>query len=289
VGLGLNEVITYSLTDKDLWRDFRIYQGPEAIEILNPLSKEQEILRPRLMPSLAACVAYNLNQKQDYINIFEVSQVFSQSKASTQEELSLGIALCGIKSLLLTEGLIKDPVGLLHLKGILEALFAQLGVRDYDFNTQDNVSAIAVYVAKEKIGLMTKLEKSVLDKLDIKNKDVFVLELSLDRLLFFINLNKNFVHLPIYPGISRDISLILKDEISVGDILKAIKGEGKPLLKQAAVLDYYKGKQIPSGFKGLTISCLYRSDERTLTEAEINPAHSLICKILAERFGSRIR
>jgi len=289
VGLGLNEVITYSLMDKDLLRDFGMYQGPEVIEILNPLSKEQEILRPRLIPSLAACVAYNLNQKQDYINIFEISKVFSQSKAPTQEELSLGIALCGIKSLLLEQGLIKDPVGLLHLKGILEALFTQLGVSKYDFNTDDKASSITIYAGGEKIGLMAKLEKSVLDKLDIKNKDVFVLELSLDRLLFYINLNKKFSHLPVYPGISRDISLILKDEILLGDILKAIREEGKPLLKQAAVLDYYKGKQIPSGFKGLTLSCLYRSDERTLTEAEINPVHSLICKILADRFGSRIR
>jgi len=289
VGLGLNEVITYSLMDKDLLRDFGIYQGPEVIEILNPLSKEQEILRPGLIPSLAACVAYNLNQKQDYINIFEVAKVFSQSKVSPREELRLGIALCGIKSLLLQQGLIKDPVGLLHLKGILEALFARLGVRDYDFNIQDNVSAIAIYAAGEKIGLMTKLEKPVLDKLDIKNKDVFVLELTLNRLLFFINLNKKFSYLPIYPGISRDISLILKEEVPVGDVLEAIKGGGRPLLKEVGVVDYYKGKQIPSGFKGLTLSCLYRSDERTLTEAEINPVHSLICNLLADRFGSQIR
>jgi phenylalanyl-tRNA synthetase beta chain len=315
VGLGLNEVITYSLMDKDLLRDFGIDQGPEVIEILNPLSKEQEILRPGLIPSLAACVAYNLNQKQDYINIFEVTKVFSQSKASTHEELRLGIALCGIKSLLLEQGLIKDPVGLLHLKGISEVLFARLGIRDYAFKAEGNGSIISVYAGGEKIGLMAKLEKSVLDKLDIKNKDVFALELSLDRLLFFmvqesikhfpiplrkslkviaegdflVNLNKKFSHLPIYPGISRDISLILKEEISVGDILKAIKEEGQPLLKQAAVVDYYKGKQIPPGFKGLTLSCFYRSDERTLTEAEINPVHSLICKILADRFGAQIR
>ncbi len=289
VGLGLNEVITYSLMDKDLLRDFRIDQGSQVIEILNPLSKEQEILRPGLIPGLAACVAYNLNQKQDYINIFEVAKVFSQSKACPQEELRLGIALCGIKSLLLQQGLIKDPVGLLHLKGVLEALFARLGIRDYAFKAEDNGSIISVYAAGEKIGLMAKLEKFVLDKLDIKNKDVFALELSLDRLLFFINLNKKFSHLPIYPGISRDISLILKEEISVGDMLKAIKEKGQPLLKQAAVVDYYKGKQIPPGFKGLTLSCLYRSDERTLTEAEINPVHSLICKLLADRFGSQIR
>jgi len=289
VGLGLNEVITYSLIDKDLLRHFATQEVDEAIEILNPLSREQETLRPRLIPSLAACVAYNLNQKEDHINIFEVSKVFSQSKASTHEELRLGIALCGIKSLLLQQGLIKDPVGLLHLKGISEVLFVRLGIRDYAFKVEDNGSIISVYAAGEKIGLMAKLEKSVLDRLDIKNKDVFVLEFSLGRLLFCTNLNKKFSHLPVYPGISRDISLILKGEVLVGDILEAIKGEGNPLLKEARVADYYKGKQIPPGFKGLTISCLYRSDERTLMETEINPAHSLICHLLAERFGAQIR
>ena len=289
VGLGLNEVITYSLMDKDLLRDFGMYQGSGVIEVLNPLSNEQEILRPRLIPGLAACVAYNLNQKQDYVNIFEVAKVFSQAIAAPEEELRLGVALCGMKSSLSQQGLIKDPFGPLHLKGILETLFARLGVRDYNFNAKENPFAITVYAGGEKIGLIAELEKPVLDKLDIKNKDVFVLELSLERLLFYVNLNKKFLHLPIYPGISRDISLILKDEILVGDVLEAIKEEGKPLLKEAGVRDYYKGKQIPSGFRGLTISCLYRSDERTLTEAEINPVHSFICKLLTDRFGCQIR
>ncbi len=289
VGLGLNEVITYSLMDKDLLRGFGMCQALEVIEILNPLSKEQEVLRPRLMPGLAACVAYNLNQKQDYVNIFEMAKVFSQAKAAPEEELRLGIALCGVKTLLLQQGLTKDPVGLLHLKGVLEALFVRLGVSDYNFNAKEDAYAITIYAGGEKIGLMAKLEESVLDNLDIKNKDVFMLELSLDRLLSYINLNKKFSHLPIYPGISRDISLILKDEILVGDVLEAIRKEGKPLLKDARAADYYKGKQIPPGLKGLTLSCIYRSDERTLTEAEINPVHSLICKFLADRFGAQIR
>ncbi len=289
VGLGLNEVITYSLTDKDLLRYFRMYQSLEVIEILNPLSKEQGALRPGLIPSLAACVAHNLNQKEDCINIFEVSKVFSQSKASTHEELRLGIALCGIKSLLLQHGLIKDPAGLLHLKGISEVLFARLGIRDHAFKAEDNGSIISVYAAGEKIGLMAKLEKAALNRLDIKNKDVFVLELSLDRLLSYINLNKKFSRLPIYPGIFRDISLVIKEEILVSDILETIRREGGPLLKDAKVADYYKGKQIPLGFKGLTLSCLYRSDERTLTEAEIQPVHSLICNLLSGRAGVQIR
>lgn len=290
VALGLNEVITYSLIDKDSWKDRWAKQSSYAIEILNPLSKEQGILRPNVILSLARCIAYNLNQKQDYINIFEITKVFSLSSGQPQEELVLGIALCGMRSLFVFEqGLIKERLGLLHLKGILGVLFKRLGIKDYNFNLTDNADEIIVCVNKERMGAMSGLEKNILDQLDIKNKEVLVAEFSLDRLLSYANLTKRFVPLPVYPGVSRDISLILKEDIKIDEILEAIKQKAQPLLREIRIIDYYKGKQIPAGFKGLTISCLYRSDERTLTEAEINPLHSLISAELVDRFSAQIR
>lgn len=288
VGLGLNEVITYSLIDHDLLISFGKSQDTSAIEILNPLSKEQEILRPKLIPSLIRCVASNLNQKQNYINIFEVAKVFTRSLPQPEEKLALGIALCGIKSWLIEQGLIKEEVGFLHLKGILEMLFERLGIKNYNF-TKQNTHEIGVLVNKDKVGVIVRLRKEILDPLDIKNKEAWATELSLDRLFSYVNLKKKFAPLPVYPGILRDISFILKDDISVDDILKAMKEKGRPLLQEVKIVDYYKGKQIPAGFKGLTISCLYRAHERTLTELEINPIHSNISSMLIERFSAQIR
>ncbi|MCX5702737.1 MAG: phenylalanine--tRNA ligase subunit beta [Candidatus Omnitrophica bacterium] len=288
VGLGLNEVITYSFVDKELLKAFGIQCASDTIEIANPLNREQRILRPNLIPSLASCISYNLNQKQEYINIFEIAKVFSPSSQQENENLALGIAICGVKSLLLEQGLIKDAAGFLHLKGILEVLFKRLGISDYSF-TMDDTRGMAVSINREKIGLINRLGRESLDHLDIKNKDVFVLELSLDRLLAFANLRRQFKGLPKYPGISRDISVVLKEDIAIDAILKAMRDKGLELLKEVEVVDYYKGKQIPSGFRGLTISCLYRSDERTLTEAEVNPVHALVCRVLIDRFRAQIR
>ena len=285
---GINEVITYSLTDKDLLRSFGIKPENGAVDIINPLSREQEVLRPKLIPSLARCIAYNLNQKQSYISIFEIAKVFSQTLTESREELVLGIGLCGTQSLLLTQGLVKEEAGFLHLKGILEALFGQLGIKEYNFNFADNGEASA-YVHKDKIGRMVRLCKEILGHLGIKNKDVFAVELSLDILLPYINLNKKFTHLPVYPGILRDISFILQDNILAAEVLEAIKEKGRPLLQEVKIVDYYKGTQIPPGFKGLTVSCLYRAAERTLTEAEIAPLHSEISLTLAGRFNVQIR
>jgi phenylalanyl-tRNA synthetase beta chain len=288
VGLGLNEVITYSLIDKELLTHLGMQGCIDAIEILNPLSKEQEILRPKLIPSLTRCVAYNLNQKQDGVDIFEVAKTFTGALTSPKEELSLGIALCGTKSYLFEQGLVKDEASLLHLKGILEVLFERLGIKEHNL-TRENTGGLAIFVNQEKIGLMLRLQKDTLDKLDIKNQEVFLLELSLDRLFSYAELKKKFTPLPKYPGVARDISFVLKEDISVKDILEAMKEKGQPLLDNIEIVDYYKGKQIPLGFRGLTISCLYRSKEKTLTEIEINPLHTLLCSILTEQFGAKIR
>ncbi len=288
LGLGLNEVITHSLISKELLKGFG-GDYPLPVEIQNPLSKEQEILRPTLLPSLARCVGYNLNQKQAYVNIFEVAKVFKTNPSGLpKEELFLGIAFCGERPLLLNKGLVKEGAGPLHLKGIAEALFKRLGISDYRFlKTAPNETVI--YLGQEKLGSITALTREALGCMGIKNKDVFMLEFSLEKAYEFVRLEKKFKPLPKYPGIIRDISFIFKEDIATKDILKAIEENGRPLLQSAEITDYYKGKQIPAGHRSLTVSCLYRSGERTLTEAEVSPLHALVCSVLQNSFGATLR
>jgi len=288
VGLGLNEAITYSLVDKDLMRKFDIALT-NAIEILNPLSSEQEILRPTLIPSLTQRIAYNLNQKQVYINIFEIANIFTQSDSQPEEELALGLALGGTRTSLSDEGLLKQEVGFLHLKGIVEVLLERLGISNYNFKNQAKTQELALYIGQEKIGAMLSLARETLENLDIKNKEVFITQISLDKLFSHVDLKKRFVPLPVYPAITRDISLTLKEDILIDNLLETIQLSGRPLLREVKIIDYYKGQQIPAGCRGLTISCVYRSDERTLTQEEINPVHSLITQALVDKFNAKIR
>ena len=127
------------------------------------------------------------------------------------------------------------------------------------------------------------------NSLAIKNRDVFLGEIILDKLFSFAQLNKKFHLLPKYPGITRDISFVLKDYFSVKEILALLKEQGRPLLSEVKVTDYYKGKQIPPGYRGLTLSCLYASGERTLTEKEIQPIHDSLCALLNREFQIKLR
>ena len=286
VGLGVTEVVTYSLTDKAALNSLGLGLA-KPVEIMNPLSQDQEVLRPTLLLGLGRAVAFNINQKQDYVAIFEITNIFL-GEDKPKEELTLGVALSGANSFLLEQGLIKDEVGLLNLKGILEAIFLKLGISGYEFINQGSSGAEA-YIQKEKVGSMLRLSPQALESLGIKNREVFALEASLEKILPFVELNKKFTPLPKYPGIARDVSFILKDELSVKDILSALSEKGRPLLSQVRVTDYYKGKQIPAGYRGLTLSCVYSSNERTLTEKEMQPVHDLLCETLTREFGVKMR
>lgn len=287
-GVGLHEVITYSLIDRNLLSKSGVNRNQGLIEILNPLSREQEILRPTLLPSLIRCLAHNLDQQQENIKIFEIADVFSGDGRSTREENCLGVALCGVNSFLMKQGLFKDEVTILHLKGILEVLFSRLGIKNLDFIRQDE-HKIRIMIDREEAGLMLDLSPQVLGAFDIKNRQVVLAELDLKKIFSHIKLGKRFVNIPKFPAITRDISFVIKNGISVKDLLLAIEKKGAPLLVQVKVADYYQGKQIPSGSKGLTLSCIYRLAERTLTEEEINPLHNEICSLLKERFEAELR
>jgi phenylalanyl-tRNA synthetase beta chain len=286
-GLGLNEAITYSLVERDLDSSLGSAVNLPAVAIRNPLSREQEVLRTSLLPSLVRSAALNLNQKQDYVNLFEVARRFCFSDKGPQEELCLGVLLCGKKSLALDRGMVKDEAGLLHLKGIIENLFLRLGIKGFGFTADREV--ISVEVAGAKVGLMLRLTRKTLETFDIKNREVFVAEISLEKIMPALNLKKQFIAPPKYPGITRDISLLLQESVRIEEVFKEMRSTAGELLKDLKVADFYKGRQVPEGWRGLTLSCLYRSDERTLTEAEVTPVHAKVSLVLTERFGAKIR
>jgi len=289
IGLGLNEVVTYSLVDKRLLEGLGVPSSGQ-LEILNPLSQEQGVLRPSLIPGLLKCLAHNLNQQQEYVKIFEAAKgYFDSGKPEPQEELRLAVALCGVQSWLLPQGLIKDELGMLHLKGMLEEVFSRFGIKDYGFSSDLSEGKIKIMIKGENIGLIYNPQKKALDFVEIKNKQVAVLELSLEKLFAQICREKKFVALEKYPAISRDVSFVIKEEVLAEEVLNAIRSRNIVLLKELKISDSYKGKQIAPGFKALTISCLYRSPERTLTEEEISPAQAIVCAVLSERFAAKIR
>lgn len=289
VGLGSQEVITHSLIDRDLLTAAGFF-SVASVAVANPLSKEQEIMRPTLVPSLLQCVARNLNQQQEYVNLFEIASVYIPVAGGVPEErLTLGIALSGTRSVLLPQGLIKDELGLLHIKGICQALALRLGVAGFSFAGNKNSDEISIAIDGNTIGLARMISKKVLDAFDIKNKAVCVAEVNCAALFSSSNLAKRFSQLPKFPSVSRDVCFVVKYDISAGEVIAAVQSQAPEILRDVRISDYYQGKQIAGGYKALTVSCVYRADDRTLTEGEVNPAHELICDAVKKALGATTR
>jgi phenylalanyl-tRNA synthetase beta chain len=293
VGLGLNEVITHSLIERKSLDGFW-NRNDALIEVANPLSLEQELMRPMLIPSLAGRVAYNLRQQNPHINIFEIAKTYKLDSGKIQEKYALALALCGTNSQWFGPkiGHVQDEPGFLHLKGIIETLLSRLGLetKKSQLCFIDNEQVEVLY-DKERVGILRKLPGKILEALDIKHKELFVAELDLEeKILPKVNLEKKFrlALVPRYPGITRDITLPIKSEIPLEDVTGAIYGLKESLLAEAGFKDSYEGGNVPVGFKRITISCKYCSDSRTLTEDEVAPAHERIVKALQEKFQTKI-
>ena len=291
-GMGLNEIMTYSLTSRNSIEHLGI-PLENLVSLKNPMSSQQEIMRPSLLSEMLEVLNWNLNRKNTLLQLFEINKVYLMNKLTGQadETVNLSIGICGNKP-----GNWKEKprdLDLFDLKGIIEILMDYLGVRGYKIEKTEHPSlkenmATAIIVNSKTCGVFGEVKEDVARRFDIKRK-VYAAELSLDNLLSCANLKKTFAALPKYPSIKRDIAILLDDTISASSIYDVIKEEARELVKSVDVFDLYKGRQIQEGKKSLAYTIEYRSDERTLNDKEVNDTHKKVQDALTKRLGAQIR
>lgn len=290
VSLGVDEVITYSLISKDDLESLGGLKDEGVIVIKNPLSIEQEIMRPTIVPGILRAASWNLNKGARKIRIFELGKIYHKDTRVFKEEEDLSIAFVADGSY---GWQARGESLFFEMKGVLEALFDKLGIGKALFKGEDlppfltEVGA-SIEVSKEKIGFLGQLNREILDKFDIKT-EVFLCELSLARLFSFIELEKRFQEMPRFPSAKRDISIIIKKEVPHQSIVSIIKETGGDLVADVELFDQYFGVQIPKDERGLSYSVEYRAKDRALTDGEVSRLHTEVCNALIQKLEAKIR
>ncbi|MFH1201451.1 MAG: phenylalanine--tRNA ligase subunit beta [Candidatus Omnitrophota bacterium] len=292
-GLGLNEIISYSLISRDLLFKLNL-QDPDAIQIKNPLSKDQEVMRPTLIAGLLQCVARNVSNRMDTIKAFECGPVYLRGTqgAYPNEQPSLGIVIFGQAG----DNWLRESGELtfFDLKGLIEALFSRLGIKEYSFIACDcpylAPDRAAVIKIKDKaLGCMGEVKGQVLANYDIKRKGVFIAEISIEALSKFIQPKQNYAAYSNYPSIKRDLSIVAKYALAQHEVVKIIREEGPGYITCVKLIDQYIGNQIPKGSRGLTFQIEYQLAARTLTDEEVDTIHQKIIARLVNALGVKIR
>ncbi|MFH0877030.1 MAG: phenylalanine--tRNA ligase subunit beta [Candidatus Omnitrophota bacterium] len=289
VSCGLKEAITYSLVSEEDYRKTGMPAAGGALSLENPLNQDYALLRTTLLPSLLGCVALNMNRSQKNLELFEISRVF----VSGAERLCLGVALVGAKRNSWQKA--SRGYSIFDLKGVLETVFEELQIADFALNPQaedfaQSSTGCRIMVAGKPVGRAGQVAEAVKKAWGIKAKEnIFVAELMLEDLANAVNLKKVFKPIASTPSISRDISLLAHKETSYAAIKALIQRQARELLKSVTLVERYQGKEIPKGQTGLTISVEYGCDDKTLTDAEINPVHQKILDRLAAELSVTLR
>ena len=288
---GLDEVITYSLIDAKEISHINFTGNEGVVAIANPLSSQQEAMRPSLIPGVLNAARFNINRKAEDIRIFELSKVYSKiNEKEYEEETNLCVLMSGRTKMGWRQ---KTETDFFEIKGALEVLFERLGVKDYRFVSAASdifypERAANVLVKDVEVGIIGEVKKEVLNNFDIK-KEVFLSEIKFQELIKFAVIEKRAASLPKFLPTKRDISLVVEKDVYINDLLGAIKLEGGIILNNAELSDEYFGEQIPPGKRGLTFSLEYLPLDTQFTDEEIENAHSRIKTALVGKFGASIR
>ncbi len=288
---GFDQCLTYSLINKKEVDKFSSFFKDETYRLLNPLTDDHEVLRTNIVHSLLEVASYNLARQNKNLAFFESGLI------STKKEQShhLGIVMAGDKLEQLE--LKTRPYDFYDGKGVIEMIMEMLGVESSRYKLEKNNvvkelhpgKSALIYVQNKSIGFVGELHPLTKQEYDLNKVNVVVIELVLDDLLTLKTKDVKATSFSRFPSVKRDLALLVKNEIQVGDLLKLIKSTGKGLVVAVNVFDVYQGENIAKGFKSVAINITFSSLDHTLLEKEVNLVEEEIKFELNKRFGAILR
>jgi len=292
-GRGMMEAVTFSFLDARTADKFG--GGGDALTLVNPISTDLAVMRPSIAPNLLSAIARNMARGEADAAVFEVGPVFPGDGPDDQRTHATGIRV-GMTSPREWTGSAR-PVDWIDAKADALAVLAALGVNTSSLQTIAEApewyhpgQSGSLCQGRKVLATFGALHPSVLDDYDIRNPAA-----GFDIILEDVMLPKSkgparpLASLSPYQAVQRDFAFVLDQGISAEQLLRAMKGAGKPLVSEAAVFDVYQGKGIPDGQKSVAVQVTLQPTKATLTEEEIETTSSAIIAAVAKHCGGSLR
>jgi len=293
VSCGFQEVLTYSLTSLEmlgrLSPELRLVVST-PMKVANPMSREQEYLRTSLRAGILSVVARNERYQEEGIRLFEIGKVFlPRGRNLPQEKEMLCAVLSGSQRRLFWRGK-EEPIDFFVAKGILETVLSRLGlVVSFEAGEDESLCpgrSADVIIGNDKLGVVGELHPKVSEVFELA-ETAYLIEIDLDRLASFIATLKKYQPIPRYPSTSRDIALLVDEQITYQQICAIIQDFS--LVNSVTLFDLYVGEQVPAGKKSLAFRIGYRSSAHTLTDSEVDKVQEQILDRLQRDLRASLR
>jgi phenylalanyl-tRNA synthetase beta chain len=294
-GAGFQEAVSLSLLDPAHLRHLeRAPDDPRVIRLQNPLATDRSMLRPTLLFGLLEALATNVRRQTPDVRLFEIGRVFEGRGAGSLpwEETRVGFVLTGLRTPRAWYAT-RARADVFDAKGAVEALVEALGRGEVSAEPVtaphlEDGRAATVLVQGAPMGTVGELHPAVQKAFDLP-APIFVAEVSLDAIEALPSRVVEHRPLPRYPGVQRDLAVVIPAEMAATEVSSAIEAIRPPWLRRVALFDVYEGAQVGSGRKSLAYGLLYQADDRTLTDAEVNQAHAELVERLRAELGVEVR
>lgn len=302
---GLDEHVGYAFGDRADLARLRWELAPDEllVELINPMSEEQSVLRWTLAPSLLRAVSHNRRRGVADVHLYEMGAVFitASGRKQPKERTMLGGALAGSWSRPGWNDSAR-PLDFFDGKGVLEALFGALHVERWSARACDRPwlqagRSAEVIVAGDVVGWLGEVAPEVLDEYEI-GAPVVLFELSVPALVKAASQGGvGYREIPRYPAYALDVALVVDEDVTAERVTSALASAGGQLLESVRLFDVYRDapgtpeaeRRLPAGKKSLAFALAYRAQDRTLSEEDVRPAHERLIRKVCGAVGAEVR
>ncbi|MBK22221.1 MAG: phenylalanine--tRNA ligase subunit beta [Flavobacteriales bacterium] len=292
VSNGFNEIMNNSLTRKEYYTNLEETLEENHVELLNPLSKDLNILRRNLLFGGLENIARNNNMKNPNLKFFEFGKTyFKNAEGDYQEEKNLSLLVTGLKT---ENSWSTEPLGvsIYTLKGYVSNIISRLGISKIKSKTVQNEflsEGVAIYSKKTLIAEYGKVKQKFLKSTGVK-QDVYFANIKWDEVLKLLKYQKTKLS-PIskFHPVKRDLSLLLNNTINYSDLEQIAFEVERKILKKVELFDIYEGSKLPKGKKSYALSFILQSDESTLKDKQIENTMQKLQKAFQDKLGAELR
>jgi len=299
VSVGLQEVVTYSLTSPEREARLRDASGDGAdipyIRLANPIVVDRVVMRRTLLAGLIEAAAAN-SRNTDRLALFEVGNVFlpKAGEALPDEPRRMAVLLSGARSPQGWQPADREPMDFFDVKGVVEELIEALAVPGVVFEPGEHETlrpgrTAGVRVDGIAVGWVGELHPAVAERFGLNGPSVIVAELDLDPNLARAVDRRPTRPVPVYPPIKEDLAFVLDRSVPVARAREVIENAGGPMLAGVKLFDEYAGQQVGAGKRSLAFSLTYQAPDRTLTDADARKIRDRIAKALTDELGAVLR
>ncbi len=286
---GYQEAVTYSFIDPKL---DALFAGDEAfIELQNPISQAQSVMRRSLMPGLVQALQANQNRQENRVRLFEYGVRFrADGDAVAEEDVFAGV----ISGSYMQEHWEGKSAGMdiFDIKSDIFSLFILTGqAHEFWFVADENPVLRPGRCARidrkgQPIGWMGELHPRLVAELGLDSAPLlfeFLAEPALERV------PTRFEAISKFPSVRRDLAVIVDEQLPVSDLIREVVKAGGSLLREVVVFDIYAGESVDSGLKSVALGLILQEKSRTLTDSEVDGSVSAVTAALNGKFNAKIR